>query len=118
MFVADRGAAPGSWTQVVRQRLTDPSGTLLGRVIALDLLPMEAVPAVEFIEGDFREESVERDLEGRLGGARVDAVLSDMAPNLSGIAVADAARSLHVTELAAGFAACTLKPGGFMLGKV
>lgn len=117
MVVVELGAAPGSWTQVVRQRLTDPGGTLRGRVIALDLLPMEAVPDVEFIEGDFREESVERDLEGRLGGARVDAVLSDMAPNLSGIAVADAARSLHLTELAADFAVCHLKPEGFLLVK-
>lgn len=117
MTVVELGAAPGSWTQVVRQRLSAPDGTLRGRIVALDLLPMEPVPDVHFIEGDFREEAVERQLEGLLGQAAVDAVLSDMAPNLSGIGASDAARSLHLAELAADFAVRHLKQDGFLLLK-
>jgi 23S rRNA (uridine2552-2'-O)-methyltransferase len=117
MTVVDLGAAPGSWTQVVRRRLSVPDGSLRGRIIALDILPLEPVPDVDFIQGDFREEAVEMQLADLLQGARVDVVLSDMAPNLSGIAPADAARSLHLAELAADFALKHLKPDGVLFVK-
>jgi 23S rRNA (uridine2552-2'-O)-methyltransferase len=116
MVVVELGAAPGSWTQVVRQRL-GTGGAFRGRIVALDLLPMEPVADVDFIQGDFREESVEAQLADVLGGAPVDVVLSDMAPNLSGIAAADAARSLHLAELAAEFAVRHLKPDGVFIVK-
>jgi 23S rRNA (uridine2552-2'-O)-methyltransferase len=115
--VVDLGAAPGSWAQVVRKRLSARDGSLRGRVVALDILPMEPVPDVDFIQGDFRDEAVEARLAGILQGQKVDVVLSDMAPNLSGIAAADAARSLHLAELAADFAARHLKPDGVLLVK-
>lgn len=114
--VVDLGAAPGSWTQVIRERLSR-RGQLSGKVIALDILPMEPLPDVEFILGDFRDEAVEQELERKLNGARVDAVLSDMAPNLSGIAAADAARSLLLAELALEFAVKHLGPDGVFLVK-
>jgi 23S rRNA (uridine2552-2'-O)-methyltransferase len=114
--VVDLGAAPGSWTQVIRERLTR-HGKLSGRVLALDILPMEPLPEVEVILGDFREEAVEQELERKLAGGKVDAVLSDMAPNLSGIAAADAARSLLLAELALEFAVRHLKPDGILLVK-
>lgn len=114
--VVDLGAAPGSWTQVIRARLTR-HGKLAGRVLALDILPMEPLPDVEVIQGDFREEAVEQELEQKLAGGKVDAVLSDMAPNLSGISAADAARSLLVAELALDFAVKHLKPDGVFLVK-
>src|SRR5512145_3045860 len=104
--VVDLGAAPGSWTQIVRERLSR-NGKLSGRVIALDILPMEPLPDVDVILGDFREEAV----------ARVDVVLSDMAPNLSGIAAADAARSLLLAELALEFTVKHLRPEGAFLVK-
>ena len=117
MTVVELGAAPGSWTQVVRQRLQARDGTLRGRIVALDILPMDPVGGVDFLEGDFREEAVEEQLAALLQGEQVDAVLSDMAPNLSGIAAADAARSLHLAELAADFACKHLKPDGVFLVK-
>jgi 23S rRNA (uridine2552-2'-O)-methyltransferase len=117
MTVVDLGAAPGSWTQVVRRKLTAPDGTLRGRIVALDILPMEPLPDVDVLEGDFREEAVESRLADLLKGEKVDVVLSDMAPNLSGIAAADAARSLHLAELAADFAVKHLKPDGVFLVK-
>jgi 23S rRNA (uridine2552-2'-O)-methyltransferase len=117
MVVVDLGAAPGSWTQVVRKRLSRPDGSLNGRIVALDILPMDPLPDVEFIQGDFHDEAVERQLVDRLGGKTVDLVLSDMAPNLSGIASADAARSVHLAELAADFAAKHLQPNGAFLVK-
>ena len=102
MTVVDLGAAPGSWSQYVRNVLSGKSGAavgaLKGRVIALDLLPMEAIPDVTFFQGDFREDEVLHQLEGLIGEQQVDVVLSDMAPNLSGIASADAARIEHVCE--------------------
>jgi cell division protein FtsJ len=112
----DLGAAPGSWTQVIRERLSR-HGKLSGRVLALDILPMEPLPDVDVIQGDFRDESVEGQLEAKLGGAKVDVVVSDMAPNLSGVAAADAARSLLVAELALEFAVKHLKPDGAFLVK-
>ena len=117
MVVVDLGAAPGSWTQVVRKRLARADGRIAGRIIALDILPMDPLPDVEFIQGDFREEAVERQLVDLLGDAPIDVVLSDMAPNLSGIASADAARSVHLAELAADFAAKYLQPNGAFLVK-
>lgn len=114
--VVDLGAAPGSWTQVIRERLSR-RGQMSGRVLALDILPMEPLPDVEVILGDFREEAVEQELERVLNGAKVDVVLSDMAPNLSGIAAADAARSLLLAELALDFAVKHLRADGAFLVK-
>jgi 23S rRNA (uridine2552-2'-O)-methyltransferase len=115
--IVDLGAAPGSWSQVARERLTGKDGRLRGRVIALDVLPMEALPDVDFIEGDFRDEAVAERLTDVLRGDRIDVLLSDMAPNLSGIAAADAARSLNLCELALEFALAHLKPDGALLVK-
>lgn len=115
--VVELGAAPGSWTQVILQRLSDRSGQLRGRVIALDLLPMEPIEGVQAIQGDFREETVERALAEALGGQPADLILSDMSPNLSGIEAADAARSQDLCELALQFAVNHLKSGGDLLLK-
>ena len=113
MVVVDLGAAPGGWSQLVRQRLGDA-----GRVFALDILPMQGIGGVEFIQGDFREEAVFDALMARLEGAPVDLVLSDMAPNISGIEVADQARAMHLAELATDFARKCLKPEGSLLVKL
>lgn len=115
--VIDLGAAPGSWCQVARERLTGADGLLRGRIVALDLLPLDPIPDVQFIQGDFREEEVAAQLAAALDGARADLILSDMAPNLSGIAVADAARAGHLCELAIEFAQAHLKPAGALLVK-
>jgi 23S rRNA (uridine2552-2'-O)-methyltransferase len=114
MVVVDLGAAPGGWSQMVRERL----GQEKGRVIALDILPMQGIAGVDFIEGDFREEGVLKQLETLLNGAIVDLVLSDLAPNISGVEAADQARSMHLADLAAEFAAVHLKPGGAFLVKL
>lgn len=111
--VVDLGAAPGSWCQVAVQRCGRD-----GKVFALDLLPMEPVAGVDFLQGDFSEEAVLADLESRLGGAGVDLVLSDMAPNMSGVATVDQARSIMLCELALDFAHRHLKQGGRFLVKV
>jgi len=116
--VVELGAAPGSWTQVIARRLTDRSGgRLRGRVIALDMLPIEPIEGVEAIEGDFRDETVEASLAEALGGQPADLVLSDLSPNLSGIGAADAARSLDLCELALQFSVNHLRPGGVLLVK-
>jgi 23S rRNA (uridine2552-2'-O)-methyltransferase len=115
--VVELGAAPGSWTQVIVKRLSDRTGHLRGRVIALDLLPIEPIEGVERIEGDFREESVEQRLAQALQGRPADLIVSDMSPNLSGIDAADAARSQDLCELALQFAVNHLKPGGDLLVK-
>jgi 23S rRNA (uridine2552-2'-O)-methyltransferase len=115
--VIDLGAVPGSWSQVVRERLTGKDGLLHGRVIALDILPLDPVPEVTFIQGDFRDDVVAAQLAEALGGVRADVILSDMAPNLSGIAAADAARSAHLCELAVEFSREHLKPAGSLLIK-
>jgi len=115
--VVDLGSAPGSWSQVARERLAGPDGVIQGRVIALDLLPMEAIAGVEFLQGDFREDSVLAELESRLRGEKVDLVISDMAPNLSGVSSADSARIEHVCELAMEFACAHLKPDGALIVK-
>ena len=117
MVVVDLGSAPGSWTQVVRERLARAGGRVAGRIVALDILPMDPVPDVEFIQGDFHDQAVERQLANFLAGTSIDVVLSDMSPNLSGIASADAARSVLLAELAADFAAKYLQPDGAFLVK-
>ena len=119
--VVDLGAAPGSWSQVVREKLRGPGGVVSGRIVALDLLPMEPIDGVTMLVGDFREDGVLDALKAELGLAKgergVDLVLSDMAPNLSGVALADAARMQHVIELAMEFAQEHLKPSGALLVK-
>ena len=113
MVIIDLGATPGSWSQVVMQRLNGQ-----GRVIALDLLDMEPINGVEFIQGDFREESILRLLEEKLNNKKVDLVIADMAPNISGIAVVDQAGAAYLTELALEFSKEWLKPSGNFLVKV
>ncbi len=118
MVVVELGAAPGSWTQVVRQAACSSRWRhSAGASSRWTLLPMEPLPDVEFIQGDFHDEAVERQLIDLLAGARIDLVLSDMAPNLSGIASADAARSVHLAEIAADFAGKYLQPNGAFLVK-
>ncbi len=116
-IVVDLGAAPGSWSQVVRERLVGPGGVLDGRVIALDLLPMEPIAGVEFFQGDFRNDDILHQLEARLQGQKVDLVISDMAPNLSGVGAADSARIQHVCDLALEFSVNHLKPDGALIVK-
>ena len=113
MVVVELGAAPGSWSQVIKTRV-GPAG----RVMALDLLEMVPLAGVEFIQADFSEEATLLDLEQRLNGQPVGLVLSDMAPNMSGIASSDQARSVYLAELALEFAERNLAPGGDMLVKV
>jgi 23S rRNA (uridine2552-2'-O)-methyltransferase len=115
--VVDLGSAPGSWSQVARERLVGAGGVLNGRIIALDMLPMEPIAGVEFIQGDFREDEVLAQLSALLGGAQVDLVISDMAPNLSGVGSADSARIQHVCDLALDFASRHLKPEGALVVK-
>jgi 23S rRNA (uridine2552-2'-O)-methyltransferase len=116
MVVVDLGSAPGSWSQYLRNKLLD-KGELRGRIIAMDILPMEAVPDVTFLQGDFREDEVLKQLDALVGQDKVDLVVSDMAPNLSGIESADMARIAHVCELAMEFAQTHLKPEGALLVK-
>ncbi|MFO0152821.1 MAG: RlmE family RNA methyltransferase [Burkholderiales bacterium] len=116
MLVVDLGSAPGSWSQYLRNKLLD-KGELRGHIIAMDILPMEAVPNVIFLQGDFREDEVLRQLDALVGEDKVDLVVSDMAPNLSGVESADMARIAHVCELALEFARTHLKPEGALLVK-
>lgn len=111
--VVDLGATPGGWSQVAAKRMQGK-----GRVIALDLLEMEPLHGVDFIQGDFREEDVLKQLEERLGGHKVGLVLSDMAPNMSGILLSDQARVMHLAELGLEFSRNWLKPDGAFLVKV
>jgi 23S rRNA (uridine2552-2'-O)-methyltransferase len=113
MVVLDLGAAPGAWSQYVRRRL----GTS-GRVVATDLLPMEPLAGVEFLQGDFREDAVFQQLKNTLGAAGVDLLLSDMAPNMSGMDAIDAPRGIYLAELALDMAREVLKPGASALIKV
>ena len=123
--IVDLGAAPGSWSQYARNKLAASpharDGKPDGAVIAIDILPMEPVADVTFIQGDFREEDVFRALEKVVleasGGSRIDPVISDMAPNLSGVASADAARIEYLCDLALEFAQAHLKPEGSLLVK-
>jgi 23S rRNA (uridine2552-2'-O)-methyltransferase len=112
MRIVDLGAAPGAWSQYLSRKLAGS-----GRIVALDLLPMEPVEAVEVILGDIRDEAVVVDLEERLGPEPLDLVVSDMAPNLSGIAAADAARMDDLLEIALDFASAHLKPEGALVAK-
>lgn len=121
MVVVDLGCAPGAWSQYVRRRLSPQGaavGALQGTIIGLDLLPMESIEGVTFIQGDFREADTLVKLEAALEGRMADIVVSDMAPNLSGIASADAARVEYLVELAIEFAQIHMKPEGALVAKV
>lgn len=113
MTIVDLGSTPGSWSQVAVHRLKGQ-----GRIIALDLLEMEAIKGVEFIQGDFREEAILQILEKSLNGKQVDLVIADMAPNMSGITIVDQAGAAYLTELALEFSKEWLKPSGNFLVKV
>jgi 23S rRNA (uridine2552-2'-O)-methyltransferase len=113
MTVVDLGAAPGGWSQVLA-----PLAGANGRVIALDILEMEPLPGVAVIRGDFSEEAALKLLEAQTGNRSIDLVVSDMAPNISGVGLVDQARSIHLAELALEFARGRLKPGGDLLVKV
>jgi len=124
--VVDLGAAPGAWSQYLRRRFAPKEagvggaavGQLNGSIIALDLLELDPIEGVHVIQGDFNDEAVLACLEAALGGRRVDVVLSDMAPNLSGIASSDAARVAHLVELALEFSLRHLRPEGVLLVKL
>ncbi|MGD2119121.1 MAG: RlmE family RNA methyltransferase [Chromatiales bacterium] len=111
--VVDLGAAPGGWLQVASQRVGDK-----GVVIGLDLLEIDALPGVELIQGDFREDAALQQLTDVLAGRQVDVVLSDMAPNITGMSAVDQPRAMYLCELALQFAIEHLKPGGFLVAKV
>ena len=126
-FVVDLGAAPGAWSQYVRRKFgrgasvadpTTPPGPLQGTIVALDLLAFEPIDGVDVVSGDFREQAVLEALEEKLAGRPVDVVLSDMAPNLSGVAASDAARMADLVELAIDFACRHLRPEGCLVCKV
>src|SRR4030095_9120966 len=112
MSVVDLGSAPGSWAQVLHAKLGNT-----GRIVAIDLLPMEPLRGVTFIQGDFREQEGLSAVESALLGRKVDLVVSDLAPNLSGVEVADQARAVHLGELALDFAVAWLQPGGDLVVK-
>jgi len=118
MVVVDLGAAPGGWSQVLRQTLRDRAGLDKGRVLALDILDMPPIAGVEFIHGDFREAEPLAQMEALRGAAPVDLVLSDMAPNMTGVDTVDQARAMHLAELARDFADQHLKAGGDFLIKL
>jgi 23S rRNA (uridine2552-2'-O)-methyltransferase len=120
-LVVDLGSTPGAWSQYVRRKLSPQGaavGELDGTIIALDILPMEPIEGVTFLQGDFREPQVLARLEEAVAGRKADAVVSDMAPNLSGIASADAARISDLVELAVEFSRTHLKPEGALVAKV
>lgn len=121
MRVVDLGSTPGAWSQYVRRRLA-PGGAAVGQldgtIVALDILPMEPIEGVSFLQGDFRDDAVLAQLSAALEGQPVDLVVSDMAPNLSGIESSDAARIAHLVELAVDFAQSHLKPGGALVVKL
>lgn len=126
-LVVDLGSTPGAWSQYVRRKMSPKLaagsggaavGELKGRIIALDMLPMLPIEGVVFLQGDFREESVLAQMNAELGAQKVDVVVSDMAPNLSGISSADAARIESLVELALEFAQNNLKPEGALVAKV
>lgn len=113
MVVVDLGSTPGSWSQVAVQRIKGH-----GRVVALDILPMVGVPGVDFIQGDFRDDEVLAALEEMLDGQKIDLVISDMAPNISGMSSVDQPNAAYLTELAVDFSLKWLKPEGNFLVKV
>ena len=125
-LVVDLGAVPGAWSQYLRRKFAPREagiggaavGELNGTIIALDVLDFEPIEGVQFIQGDFREDAVVAQLHDAIGGRAVDVVVSDMAPNLSGIESSDAARIAHLVELAIEFSQAHLKPGGALVCKV
>lgn len=125
-LVVDLGAVPGAWSQYVRRKFAPKdagsggaaAGQLNGTIIALDLLPLEPIEGVQFVQGDFREAEVLDELEALVAGRDVDVVVSDMAPNLSGIGSADTARVQHLVELAVQFAQDHLARNGALVAKV
>src|SRR5450432_722846 len=124
-LVVDLGAVPGAWSQYVRRKFGRDAGVdaaiagpVHGTIIALDMLEFEPIDGVEFILGDFREAAVLAELEARVGARPVDVVLSDMAPNLSGVAASDSARMADLVELAIDFAGRHLRPDGVLVCKV
>ena len=121
MRVVDLGSAPGAWSQYLRRRLSPGGaavGELNGTIVALDILPMAPVEGVVFLQGDFRTDAVLAQLDQAVGSQPVDVVVSDMAPNLSGIESSDAARIAHLVELALDFAQRHLKPEGALVVKL
>jgi 23S rRNA (uridine2552-2'-O)-methyltransferase len=125
-LVVDLGSTPGAWSQYIRRKFAPRAGAgggaavgeLNGRIVALDLLEMEPIEGVTFIQGDFREDEVLAQLNAAIGGDPVDVVVSDMAPNLTGVPVTDTARVAHLVELAVDFALQHLKPEGALVTKV
>jgi len=120
-LVVDLGSTPGAWSQYVRRKLSPQGaavGELNGTILALDILPMEPIEGVQFLQGDFREPEVLAQLQACVQGREVDVVVSDMAPNLSGIESADAARIAHLVELAVEFSLQHLKRDGALVVKV
>jgi 23S rRNA (uridine2552-2'-O)-methyltransferase len=125
-LVVDLGSAPGAWSQYLRRRFAPREagaggaavGELNGRIVALDILPMEPIEGIDFIQGDFREDAVLARLKALVGDRPVDVVVSDMAPNLSGVPVTDSARISHLVELAIEFSLQNLKPDGALVTKV
>ena len=120
-LLVDLGSTPGAWSQYMRRRLSPngaATGTLNGTIIALDILRMDPIEGVQFLQGDFREDALLDQLKTTLAGRQVDVVVSDMAPNLSGISSADAARITLLVELAVDFAKTHLKPEGALVVKL
>ncbi len=120
-LVVDLGSTPGAWSQYVRRKLSPAgaaAGALNGTIISMDILPMEPIEGVTFILGDFREPAVLARLAAELGGRKADLVVSDMAPNLSGIESSDAARIAHLVELAVEFSTQHMKPEGALVTKL
>jgi 23S rRNA (uridine2552-2'-O)-methyltransferase len=120
-LIVDLGSTPGAWSQYVRRKLAPEgaaAGVLEGQILAIDMLPMEPIEGVTFIQGDFRETEVAAQLAQLLAGRKADAVFSDMAPNLSGIPASDSARIADLVELAVEFAEAHMKPDGALVCKV
>ncbi len=120
-LVVDLGSTPGAWSQYIRRKFAAGGaavGELNGRIVALDILAMEPIEGVHFIQGDFREDAVLAELNAAVNGEPVDVVVSDMAPNLTGVTVTDTARVAHLVELALDFALQHLKPEGALVTKV
>jgi 23S rRNA (uridine2552-2'-O)-methyltransferase len=125
-LVVDLGSTPGAWSQYIRRKFAPKAGAgggaavgeLNGRIVALDLLEMEPIEGVHFIQGDFREDAVLAQLDAAVNNEPVDVVVSDMAPNLTGVPVTDTARVAHLVELAVDFALQHLKPEGALVTKV
>ncbi|MGB3071919.1 MAG: RlmE family RNA methyltransferase [Ottowia sp.] len=120
-LVVDLGSTPGAWSQYLRRKLSPGGaavGELNGTIIALDILPMDPIEGVAFLQGDFRAPEVLAELQKAVAGRQVDVVVSDMAPNLSGIESSDAARIAHLVELAVDFSQAHLKPEGALVVKL